>query len=718
MPIELISPYEDLEMHPYGTYMGWMLPSLVIYYAPSPGPGHDSFARAIVANGYGIDEAPEKGTDPYAFLLNIGAVRWFNIGSTLLIHGILDSLNSFETRKMVANLADLLGITKVHVDVQEDHTVKSRSARLDAYIRHGVPTYHSPYSQFRTTRGTVDYEELKRRLEYPEERVAPSELYHRELTPCNPPDDPNWPAPKNIGDIRILLERLPHKSEILCLLVAAKLVLPIFERQFTVENMDTRPRNAIEITERWIKEAATEFEVEAAADEVREAGEEIDDEDAAAAASSAWNAAYAIYSFPELSESFDTVYGVLDAAIATHGAWGMSMEDFLELWWKECRCALAIDEPGSTELTTSGLNIKPATVGLQTFLPFADFRKSLEALDQKRLGNQRREARQIFNILTNAPTKEGMPSGETAWRNHPAVRMWKGYEDALAKYYNTALQVWEERGGRNVILKPISTSEFPPMPPWLGDERIHRGYRSQLLKKNPDFYCQYDWQERAGECEYLWPVPKPPTIGALPNKKDKGFGTFIVVDVQPEYLPAIEFHIGEMWEFISQCFEEGLCKRLIVLYNGYETLGMIEEGNLRNWYIERIEQYGGDPEIINEAEFYDKGYAFFRACMDHGYADSVMIPLIRYMLINDINDSRDIEELPKTMFEDEQSYEAALEFLKGEDVIYLPDLVDFLETVEEPITLVGGGERQCLKEVGLALQALGKDYEVIGRYMF
>jgi hypothetical protein len=49
---------------------------------------------------------------------------------------------------------------------------------------------------------------------------------------------------------------------------------------------------------------------------------------------------------------------------------------------------------------------------VQTFLPYADFRRSAEVLDPKRLGKQRVECLQVLRGLT-VPTY--------GWRHHPAV---------------------------------------------------------------------------------------------------------------------------------------------------------------------------------------------------------------------------------------------------------------------------------------------------------
>ena len=72
---------------------------------------------------------------------------------------------------------------------------------------------------------------------------------------------------------------------------------------------------------------------------------------------------------------------------------------------------------------------------MQTFLPYADFSKTAKCLDYKRLGKQRVEAKQILNILLDRTETKG-------WRNHPAVLMWVGYENALKIYYNMILDEW------------------------------------------------------------------------------------------------------------------------------------------------------------------------------------------------------------------------------------------------------------------------------------
>ena len=42
-------------------------------------------------------------------------------------------------------------------------------------------------------------------------------------------------------------------------------------------------------------------------------------------------------------------------------------------------------------------------------------------------------------------------------------------------------------------------------PPWFGDERVHASHRSNLLRKDSEFYGQYGWKE-SSDLPYFWPV--------------------------------------------------------------------------------------------------------------------------------------------------------------------------------------------------------------------
>jgi hypothetical protein len=131
---------------------------------------------------------------------------------------------------------------------------------------------------------------------------------------------------------------------------------------------------------------------------------------------------------------------------------------------------------------------------MQTFLPYPDFFSSLAALDTKRLGKQRVEARQILNTLSGR--KKG-------WRNHPAVKMWRGYEPALRLYLSMAITEWRRRGYRNTMRHPkLGGTIFPP---WFGDEAFHRAHQSNLIRKDPKFYGP-KFPGVPDNLPYIWPV--------------------------------------------------------------------------------------------------------------------------------------------------------------------------------------------------------------------
>jgi len=134
---------------------------------------------------------------------------------------------------------------------------------------------------------------------------------------------------------------------------------------------------------------------------------------------------------------------------------------------------------------------------MQTFLPYADFEKTFQCLDYRRLGKQRLEARQIWNIITNNTDKKG-------FRSHPAVLQWVGHENCLAEYHNLCIKEWIKREYNN-------TMEFLPIvakikyPWWLGLEQFHSSHRQTLLFKNYEWYNQFKWEEKP-IYEYWWPT--------------------------------------------------------------------------------------------------------------------------------------------------------------------------------------------------------------------
>lgn len=136
-----------------------------------------------------------------------------------------------------------------------------------------------------------------------------------------------------------------------------------------------------------------------------------------------------------------------------------------------------------------------------TFLPFPDFEQSLQSLDDRRLGKQRVEAKQMYDALTN-PNSKG-------WKNHPAALMWKGHEDLLAMYYNKCLDVWISRGkNNNMSYLSFDIEKTTNKPVWLGWFAFHQSHMAALLRKDPIHY-ETQFGLLVGpyrEYGYIWPT--------------------------------------------------------------------------------------------------------------------------------------------------------------------------------------------------------------------
>ena len=159
---------------------------------------------------------------------------------------------------------------------------------------------------------------------------------------------------------------------------------------------------------------------------------------------------------------------------------------------------------------------------MQTFLPFPDFFASASVLDRQRLGKQRVETMQLLRLVT---TPKELLRG---WKNHPARRMWCGFPEALGFYGVVMIRRWLSFGYRDTCREKILSmlgehgysgsekkleeryeaalagTDRAFLPPWFGDEAFHRSHRSNLLRKEPQWYGQFGWTEPA-DLAYEWP---------------------------------------------------------------------------------------------------------------------------------------------------------------------------------------------------------------------
>jgi len=200
---------------------------------------------------------------------------------------------------------------------------------------------------------------------------------------------------------------------------------------------------------------------------------------------------------------------------------------------------------------------------VNTFLTHSDFVKSAQSLDRQRLGKQRVEAYQILLILENLDllasifslpyngsnladwiktiasiykqldyfyvVRDGvlyitpkisvksdvLPTDriiKLGFANHPAIRMWYGYQEALKYYINCHIDEWIKRGYKNTM-KKYDIIGIPNMPSWVYSEDFHRVHRAALITKelqrrekpwyinNPLFIVEKDRFN-----DYIWPI--------------------------------------------------------------------------------------------------------------------------------------------------------------------------------------------------------------------
>ncbi|KAA9086905.1 MSMEG_6728 family protein [Microbacterium radiodurans] len=141
---------------------------------------------------------------------------------------------------------------------------------------------------------------------------------------------------------------------------------------------------------------------------------------------------------------------------------------------------------------------------MQTFLPYSSFVDSARALDTARLGKQRVETLQLLRANT-------VP--DYGWRHHPAAKMWRGHLPALVSYGLAMTDAWIDAGHADTVraqilafapeVDGVAQSELA-LPPWLGDEALHLSHRSNLVRKDPEFY-RLRFGDVPDDLPYVWP---------------------------------------------------------------------------------------------------------------------------------------------------------------------------------------------------------------------
>ncbi len=181
----------------------------------------------------------------------------------------------------------------------------------------------------------------------------------------------------------------------------------------------------------------------------------------------------------------------------------------------------------------------------------------------------------------------------------------------------------------------------------------------------------------------------------------------VVVDIQPEYSSSIHF----LPEFIDFLNENDFAK-VLYLYNG-EDLGMSSESDLISWLLDN----GLDEDKIDDFDFFEKNYAFFRDLMDQGMGEDDIVEIGQFVMKKRKHDWRDLngeewEELDSIVSDISDDSN------RGENMMfYLPEVVDEIKPLRLPL-LAGGGRNECLREVELVFQMLNKRYRLHRKFVY
>ena len=148
---------------------------------------------------------------------------------------------------------------------------------------------------------------------------------------------------------------------------------------------------------------------------------------------------------------------------------------------------------------------------MQTFVPYGRaFAANAAVLDRQRLGKQRVEGLQILRTI------RGINYG---WANHPAVKMWEDYDDALGYYTITICDTWTSYGYKDTCADKVrellphltpAVVHYEPirntieLPAWLDDHEIMTSHRSNLVRKKPEWYGAV-WPDVPNDIPYKWP---------------------------------------------------------------------------------------------------------------------------------------------------------------------------------------------------------------------
>ncbi len=183
----------------------------------------------------------------------------------------------------------------------------------------------------------------------------------------------------------------------------------------------------------------------------------------------------------------------------------------------------------------------------------------------------------------------------------------------------------------------------------------------------------------------------------------------LVVDVQPAY---------DRW-----C--SGVAPRIMQLLNthtGKKYCLYNAEGTTDDSKYSVIEYYlenGLRQDRIDDIQFIEKSYGYFRNWMDNDVTERIIIKTIRAMVQNRVNNSRNLD-INTVLTKQEQERGLKLWGIDWEDdSIYMPNFMP-ISTLKQmsPFLMCGGARERCLKEIELLCNAFNIKYKRIDSLIY
>lgn len=179
----------------------------------------------------------------------------------------------------------------------------------------------------------------------------------------------------------------------------------------------------------------------------------------------------------------------------------------------------------------------------------------------------------------------------------------------------------------------------------------------------------------------------------------------MVIDIQPSYHPGSHHVVPDIIEKLNNT------KQQIIYFFVGKEFDLDSKEDVIFYLLEN----GLDENKINEIKFMEKTYGYYRAWMDSGVPEDVIVRAIQIMDKESIQDCRDFSDdhwsfilaenkdyLDKYTLEDNPIHSLSLDI--DVNFLKLPEINN--------VELIGGGRQECLKELELYLKAIGKSFVV------